>query len=508
MTRLRLREVTIGLLVAGLVILCSSARAAETRPAFTDSAFMIVGFTGDAFVSTSAQNYSSSSAAAFWDGSGVLLDATLPKDIIVKILAGNVDLASGFATGRYSDQFGSCSGGHELTQQLHPGTATASGVRYWTSGDRGVYPDPGGGKVLVTADPFWPDYAQTSGGCQDHAEPRQIGQDLEGLFSKPASCVVEAVGGTCQRLLRLPTTMRNCGSSTYKCVETLKGYYEMSVTSLPSTDYVPDLVPALDKLIELYTFPFAPSIPLRWPLLPPFDDLPRLSKGKAKVPEDGEADGQLKLGGKVVVTTKTRLSKGVATALRLSWGRAGVDAVRGVTKPTELTGTFTFVPAKGPPFSLPLAFYLAPPLKGGTAPTPTPPSSAGTITSVAFAGGPANPTVVVHGKYLGKLPAPNPAGHPSGLNGCPVVANDTGYDYGTSLYIAVPSGNFAGGRYRPSLNETDCLDLVVTKFTPTEVDFHFGPFYTTYYPKFALAAGSQAIVVVNGATANVNVKYG
>jgi len=42
-----------------------------------------------------------------------------------------------------------------------------------------------------------------------------------------------------------------------------------------------------------------------------------------------------------------------------------------------------------------------------------------------------------------------------------VVAGDNGDDYGTSLYLEVPSKNFSGGRYRPSLNETECLDLVV-----------------------------------------------
>ncbi len=140
----------------------------------------------------------------------------------------------------------------------------------------------------------------------------------------------------------------------------------------------------------------------------------------------------------------------------------------------------------------------------------TPPSrpTGPTISSVTFSGGAANPKVSVRGANLGKPPAPNPSGHPSGLNGCPAVANDNGYDYGTSLYIAVPSANFSGGRYRSSANETDCLDLVVTKFTPTEVDFHFGPFYASAYPKFALTAGLQATIVVNRATAGVTVKYG
>jgi len=150
---------------------------------------------------------------------------------------------------------------------------------------------------------------------------------------------------------------------------------------------------------------------------------------------------------------------------------------------------------------------VPPPTPG---PTGTTPGSGGGctahITSVAFSGGAADPSVAVHGTCLGSRPAPSPAGHPSGLNGCPVVAGDDGYDYGTSLYIAAQS--WSGGRYRPSLNETDCIDLVVTKFTSTEVDFHFGPFYTRFYPKFSLDAGATAAVVVNGASANATVKYG
>ena len=130
------------------------------------------------------------------------------------------------------------------------------------------------------------------------------------------------------------------------------------------------------------------------------------------------------------------------------------------------------------------------------------------ITSVVFSGSAADPSVAVHGTCLGARPAPSPAGHPSGLNGCPAVAGDDGYDYGTNLYIAVPAKNWAGGRYRPSLNETDCIDLVVTKFTPTEVDFHFGRSYASFYPKFSLNDGDAVEVGVNGATRTVHVKYG
>ena len=115
---------------------------------------------------------------------------------------------------------------------------------------------------------------------------------------------------------------------------------------------------------------------------------------------------------------------------------------------------------------------------------------------------------MARGKNLGKLPAPNPAGHPSGQQGCPVIAGDNGYDYGTSFYVVGVSKGFAGGRYRPSLPELDCIDLVVTKFTSTEVGFHFGPFYAQNYTKFALNPGDVVRVVINGASITVPVKYG
>jgi hypothetical protein len=151
-----------------------------------------------------------------------------------------------------------------------------------------------------------------------------------------------------------------------------------------------------------------------------------------------------------------------------------------------------------------------PAVKSPKAKPPKPSSGGGCaahVASVTFHGSAPKPSIVVRGACLGRRPPPNPAQHPSGLNGCPVVAADNGYDYGTSLYIAVPSKGWAGGRYRPSLNETDCIDLVVTKFTPTEVDFHFGRSYTSFYPKFSLDPGTPVTVVVNGASLDTRVKY-
>jgi hypothetical protein len=141
-------------------------------------------------------------------------------------------------------------------------------------------------------------------------------------------------------------------------------------------------------------------------------------------------------------------------------------------------------------------------------PAAKPTTPPGSISSVTFSGGPSNPTIAIHGHNLGRRPAPSPPGHPSGLNGCPILANDTGYDYGTSLYLANASQAWAIGRYRPQLNETDCLDLIVTRFTPTEVELRIGPFYKRFYPKYELTPGLQVQVVVDGTTFNTTVKYG
>jgi hypothetical protein len=141
-----------------------------------------------------------------------------------------------------------------------------------------------------------------------------------------------------------------------------------------------------------------------------------------------------------------------------------------------------------------------------TTPTPPPTGCQATISSVKFDGSAANPSLVVRGTFC-KRPSPNPSGHPSGLNGCPVVAGDEGYDYGTSLYLADPARNWSGGRYRPSLGETDCIDLIVTKFTSAEVDFHFGPFYIQNHPKFSLDTGDSVQIVVNDASTTVSVSY-
>src|SRR5262249_33051198 len=64
--------------------------------------------------------------------------------------------------------------------------------------------------------------------------------------------------------------------------------------------------------------------------------------------------------------------------------------------------------------------------------------------------------------------------------------------------------NWSGGGYRPELNETDCLGIVVTKFTASVVGFLRG----SYYPKFAFTARTHFGSAVNCAPSRVPCRTG
>ncbi|HEX6392753.1 MAG TPA: hypothetical protein VFZ97_04890 [Acidimicrobiales bacterium] len=132
------------------------------------------------------------------------------------------------------------------------------------------------------------------------------------------------------------------------------------------------------------------------------------------------------------------------------------------------------------------------------------------ITSVVFSGTTLNPTVTVSGSGLGQLPAPNPTYTPEGTNLCPLPPSaNQGYDYGTSFYLFDTSRNWAGGRYRPNLNELDCIGLIESKFTPSQVVFTFGSAYSQYQQKdnYLLAEGDSYELAVNGAVFRGTVHY-
>jgi hypothetical protein len=187
---------------------------------------------------------------------------------------------------------------------------------------------------------------------------------------------------------------------------------------------------------------------------------------------------------------------GGTTKIGVTFNAAGVRALRS-GRPFAVTRTATFRAKGKPPTTATKKITLQGP----------PPVAA--ISSVTFSGTPQNPSIIVHGTNLGSKPGPNPAASPSNQPLCPVTINgNAGLDYGTSLYLADDARRMAAGRYRPEINELDCIGLIVTKFTPTEVDYRFGAYYAQVYPKYPLAAGDSIEVGVNGATKTVHVKYG
>jgi hypothetical protein len=195
-------------------------------------------------------------------------------------------------------------------------------------------------------------------------------------------------------------------------------------------------------------------------------------------------------------STRTQVTT-APTTMTVVLTPAGRAALAALTAPATVHVTATIAAPGRPARSAHSAFTVTP--VG---------SPVGTITSVQFAGSPADPAFIVRGSGLGKKPNPDPSGYPAGTGGCPALPSDDGYDYGTNLYIAVAAKGWSAGRYDPSTGETDCVDLVVTKFTPSEVDFHLGPFYSAYHSKFSINDGDVVQIAVNGAEKTAHVKYG
>jgi hypothetical protein len=89
-----------------------------------------------------------------------------------------------------------------------------------------------------------------------------------------------------------------------------------------------------------------------------------------------------------------------------------------------------------------------------------------------------------------------------------VIKGNAGRDYGTSLYVVDASQHFAAGRYRPEADELDCIGLIVTTFTPTDIEFRPGSAYQQFYPKYQINDGDSLQVEVNGASRTFHVEYG
>lgn len=194
-------------------------------------------------------------------------------------------------------------------------------------------------------------------------------------------------------------------------------------------------------------------------------------------------------------------SAGMLAALLLSaCGGGSTSAANSSTTSTSRPGTADTVA----PTSTSTEASATTAAGGGSSP------SGGTITSVVFTGTSDSPTVTINGANLGQMPAANPSYTPEGHQLCPVPpSGNQGYDYGTNLYLFNPDRNWAGGRYRPDLGELDCIGLVVSKFTPSQIVFTLGSAYAQYgaSKNYVLAEGDNFQAAVNGAMLQGKVHY-
>jgi hypothetical protein len=142
-------------------------------------------------------------------------------------------------------------------------------------------------------------------------------------------------------------------------------------------------------------------------------------------------------------------------------------------------------------------------------------ASAPVITSVKVGGSPSKPVFTITGRGL-SIPAASPKRSPSNTPGCPLkIKGKAGFDYGTQFYVdAFATGTnedkqlYSAGRYRPTINETDCIGLTVLSHTPTKVTFTFGSAYGQFPQYRSLMNGDLVEVVLKGAKIGLVVHYG
>jgi hypothetical protein len=132
-----------------------------------------------------------------------------------------------------------------------------------------------------------------------------------------------------------------------------------------------------------------------------------------------------------------------------------------------------------------------------------------TITKLTVGGSASSPIFTLSGHGLA-VPAPSPKASPSNQQLCPLsISGNAGFDYGTQFSLlawdAQPSSSndllYSAGRYRPALDELDCIGIVVLAHTTTKIRFTFGHGYVQYYtakPRL-LRNGDVVEVVLRGA---------
>jgi hypothetical protein len=75
-----------------------------------------------------------------------------------------------------------------------------------------------------------------------------------------------------------------------------------------------------------------------------------------------------------------------------------------------------------------------------------------------------------------------------------------GWNYGTQLWISITSTThsaWSAGRYRPALNELDCIGLTILKYTGNQVVYRLAAGYQQ--GGYKLVAGDHYVVSVKGA---------
>jgi hypothetical protein len=117
--------------------------------------------------------------------------------------------------------------------------------------------------------------------------------------------------------------------------------------------------------------------------------------------------------------------------------------------------------------------------------------SAPSISGVALTGTPAAPTVTVTGSNFG---ATAPSGTAETCN-----AGDTGDDYANyGLYFQDTTENWGAGQ------TGNCIGLLVTSWSATQVVFTFGNEYSNYGP---IKTSDQIEVIVQGASDTVSASF-
>jgi hypothetical protein len=137
-------------------------------------------------------------------------------------------------------------------------------------------------------------------------------------------------------------------------------------------------------------------------------------------------------------------------------------------------------------------------------------ASAATITSVAIDGLASAPTFVIHGHGFGSsLPAAVDSPITSAACRNEHAPGDQGGNYGSKLYFIDITSKFSGGLsgpYEGVAHVVDCVGLILTSYTSSQVIFKLGSDYRKH--PYAVRVGDRITIVVNGAKATVTVKHG